>query len=193
MSGVNVERRRFVMPTGWWGAALFIATEATLFGTLFGTYYYLRFKDPQWPPAGVPEPKVALPLILTGVLLTSTVPVFLGSRAARAGRARLAWAFFLVALLIQGGYLGVQIHEFLGDLDKFSPHDSAYASIYFTLLGVHHAHVAVGMLLELWLLGKLLGGLNRYRLVAVRVTAFYWYFVSAAAIGVVLTQVYPAL
>ena len=194
MSWVNVQRRaRFVMPTGLWGAALFVATEATLFGTLFGTYYYLRFKTPQWPPAGVPEPKVALPLILTGVLLASTVPVFLGSRAARSGQARLAWLFFLVALLIQGGYLGVQIHEFLGDLDKFSPHDSAYASIYFTLLGVHHAHVAVGMLLELWLLSKLLGGLNRYRLVAVRVTAFYWYFVSAAAIGVVLTQVYPAL
>jgi heme/copper-type cytochrome/quinol oxidase subunit 3 len=192
-SAARVERRRLAQPSGWWGAALFIATEATLFGTLFATYFYLRFNTTPWPPAGVPEPKVALPLILTGALVTSTVPVFLGSRAARAGNARLAWLFFFVALLIQGGYFGIQVHEFLSDLDKFSPHNSAYASIYFTLLGAHHAHVVVGMLIELWLLGKLLGGLTNYRLVGVRVAAFYWYFVNLAAIAVVLVQVFPAL
>jgi cytochrome c oxidase subunit III len=192
-SAARVERRRLAMPNGWWGAALFIATEATLFGTLFATYFYLRFNTTQWSPPGVPEPKVTVPLILTGVLVASTVPVFLASRAARAGNARLTWLLFLVALVIQGGYLGVQMHEFLSDLDKFSPHGSAYASIYFTLLGTHHAHVAVGMLLELWVLAKLLGGLTGYRLVGVRVAAFYWYFVSVAAIGVVLTQTYPAL
>jgi heme/copper-type cytochrome/quinol oxidase subunit 3 len=181
------------MPSGWWGMALFIAAEATLFGTLFATYFYFRFNTAHWPPPGVPEPKVALPLILTGVLVASTVPVFLGSRAARGGNVRAAWLFFFVALLIQGGYLGVQVHEFTSDLAKFSPQDTAYASIYFTMLGVHHVHVALGMLLELWVLGKLLGGLTSYRLTGVRVTAFYWYFVSAAAIAVVLTQVYPAL
>jgi cytochrome c oxidase subunit 3 len=192
-SGVRVERRRRSMPSGWWGAALFIATEATLFGTLLATYFYLRFNTPRWPPAGVPEPKVALPLILTGVLVASTVPVLLGSRAARAGNARAAWLFFFVALLIQGAYFGVQMHEFLGDLAKFSPHATAYASIYFTLLATHHAHVAVGMLIELWLLAKLARGLTSYRLVGVRVAAFYWCFVNLAAVAVVLTQVYPAL
>ena len=193
MSGLNVERKRISMPAGWWGTLLFVATEATLFGTLFATYFYLRFNTSQWPPAGVPEPKVALPLILTGVLVATTIPVFFGTRAALAGRARLAWLLFFVALVIQAGYFGVQVHEFLGDLDKFSPHDSAYASIYFTLLGAHHAHVVVGMAIEVWLLAKLLGGLTPYRLVGVRVAALYWYFVNAVAIGVVLTQVYPAL
>jgi len=193
VTSATVAKRRLSMPGGWWGAVLLVATEATLFASLFATYYFLRFNTAQWPPPGVPEPKVTLPLILTGVLLASAVPVLLGSRAARAGNVRLAWLLFLVALLVQGAYLGVQIHEFLGDLDRFSPHDSAYASIYFTLLGVHHAHVAVGMLIELWLLWKLLGGLTRYRLVAVRVAALYWSFVSLVGIGVVLTQVYPAL
>jgi heme/copper-type cytochrome/quinol oxidase subunit 3 len=181
------------MPNGWWGAALFIAAEATLFSTLFATYFFLRFDTRRWPPPGVPEPKVALPLILTGVLVATSAPVFLALRAARAGEARAAWLLFLAALLVQGGYFGVQVHEFLGDLGRFSPHDSAYASIYFTLLGVHHAHVVLGMLLELWLLWKLLGGLTRYRLVGARVTALYWYFVNVTAIAVVLTQVYPAL
>ena len=187
------DRRRLAMPNGWWGAALFIATEATLFGTLIATYYYLRFNTPRWPPPGVEQPKLALPLILTAILVSTTVPIFYAVRAARDGNAPLAWLLFFVALVIQAGYFGVQVHEFLGDLDKFSPHDSAYASIYFTLIGAHHAHVVVGMAIELWVLWKLLGGLTNYRMIGVRVAAFYWYFVNFMAIAVVLTQVYPRL
>jgi cytochrome c oxidase subunit III len=186
-------RRPQAMPTGMWGMALFIATEATLFGTLFATYFYLRFNTTRWPPPGVPGPKVALPLILTAVLVASTVPVFFASRAADAGNARLAWLLFLGAFVVQGAYLGVQIHEFVGDLGKFGPHDSAYASIYFALLGAHHLHVALGLALEVWLLGALLRGLTRYRLVGVRAISMYWYFVSLLGVAVVLTQVYPAL
>jgi heme/copper-type cytochrome/quinol oxidase subunit 3 len=58
---------------------------------------------------------------------------------------------------------------------------------------VHHAHVAVGILLSLWLLGRLLGGLTNYRLVALRAITAYWLFVSAAGVCVVLTQLYPSL
>jgi cytochrome c oxidase subunit III len=192
-AAARVERRRMAMPNGWWGAILFIATEATLFGCLIATYFYLRFNNAHWPPLGVEPPKVALPLILTGVLVSTTIPIFFAGKAARAGNARLAWILFFVALLVQGGYFGVQVHEFLSDLDKMSPHDSAYASIYFTLIGAHHAHVVVGMLIEIWVLAKLLGGLTNYRLIGVRVAAFYWYFVNFMAVAVVLTQIYPSL
>jgi cytochrome c oxidase subunit III len=192
-SAARVDAKRTALPSGWWGAALFIATEATLFGTLFGTYFYLRFNTPVWPPNGVEPPKVAVPLILTGCLVATTIPVFFGARAARAGDRTLAWWLFLIALLIQGGYFGVQVHEYLSDLSKFSPKHSAYGSIYFTLLGAHHAHVVVGMAIELWVLWKLLFGLTNYRLIGVRIAAIYWYFVNALAIGVVLTQIYPSL
>src|SRR5256885_6585978 len=192
-AAARVDRSRLAMPNGWWGEALFIATEATLFGTLIATYYYLRFNATHWPPPGVEHPKVALPLILTAILVATTVPIFFAVRAARAGSARLAWLLFLVAVVVQAGYLGVQVHEYLSDLDKMSPQGSAYASVYFTLIGAHHAHVVVGMALELWVLWKLLGGLTNYRLTGVRVAAFYWYFVNLLAIAVVLTQVYPSL
>src|SRR5207248_2129754 len=36
----------------FWGMAMLIASEATLFGTFIGTYYYLRFTDIHWPPPG---------------------------------------------------------------------------------------------------------------------------------------------
>ena len=189
----RVEARRRSLPAGLWGTLLFIATEATLFGTLIGTYFYLRFHNTSWPPPGIEPPKVALPLAITGVLVLSSVPMFLASARARAGRVHGAIAFLLVALAMQIGYLVVQIHLFQSDLHKFSPKGSSYGSIYFTLLGADHAHVLLGILLDVWVLGRLLGGLTNYRLVTVRVVTFYWYFVSALSIAIVLTQLSPSL
>jgi cytochrome o ubiquinol oxidase subunit 3 len=99
----------------------------------------------------------------------------------------------LVALAVQAAYLGIQFHEFSSELDKMDPKGSSYASIYFTLLGAHHLHVAVGILAELWLIGRLLSGVTNYRLVALRCIALYWYVVAAIGVAVVFTQIYPSL
>ncbi len=37
-------------PSGWWGMALFLCAEATLFGILIATYFYLDFDARSWPP-----------------------------------------------------------------------------------------------------------------------------------------------
>jgi cytochrome c oxidase subunit 3/cytochrome c oxidase subunit I+III len=187
------DRARRTPPAGWWAMLLFVCSEATFFGLMIASYFYLRFQVVHWPPDGVEKPKVALPLILTAILVSATVPLIAAVRAGRAGRVALAWVLVLVALIIQSGYLGVQVHEFLSDLDKVHPKASSYGSIYITLLGAHHLHVAVGILLELWLLGRLLGGLTSYRLTALRTIALYWYFVNAVAVAVVLTVTYPSL
>ena len=190
---VAVERRRVAQPNGWWGMAIFCASEAMLFGLLIATYAYLRFRAAQWPPHGVPEPKVALPLLLTALLLTSSLPIALASRAAREGRAASARTALAAALAIQATYFGVQIHLFLADLAKFTPQQGAYGSAYYTLVGAHHTHVAVGLLLDAWLLLRLFGGLTTYRVNGLRATAFYWHFVNALAVLVVLAQISPSL
>ena len=186
-------RRRRSSPNGWWGVALLVATEAALFGSLMASYFYLRFTATLWPPPGVEDPKVALPLVLTGVLVLTSVPMFVAARAARNGKVALAWRAILLATLVQAGYLTVQILLFRDDLNSFSPKDTAYGSVYFTLLAAHHVHVLIGILLCLWLLARLASGLTNYRLIAVRVVAFYWYFVSAVGVLVVLTQLSPSL
>ena len=186
-------RRRIAFPLGWWGVMLLVATESAFFGTLIASYFYLRLKVSQWPPAGIEPPDVTAPLILTGVLVSTSVPMFLAARAARAGRVRPAWLLLLAAVLVQAAYLGVQIHLFGSDLDKFEPGDNAYGSIYFTLLAAHHLHVFVGVLMVFWLLARLAFGLTSYRVVAVTVVAVYWYFVNVAAVAVVFTQISPAL
>jgi heme/copper-type cytochrome/quinol oxidase subunit 3 len=190
---VAVDGGRRDMPNGWWGVLIFICSEATLFGLLIGSYFYLRFYNAHWPPVGVDKPKVALPLVLTAILVSTAVPLFMAVRAARRGQVRAAWLLVVLALLVQAGYLGVQIHEFASDLDKMSPKDSSYASMYFTLLGAHHLHVAVGILLELWLVARLLSGMTNYRVNALRAIALYWYFVATLGVAVVFTQIYPSL
>lgn len=184
---------RRTLSNGVWGALLLIATEATLFGTLLASYFYLRFKSAAWPPEGVQEPEVALPLALTVVLLLSTAPLLLAAAAARRGRRETAWLLVVAASVFQGGYLAWQIVLYADDAAHLAPTESAYASIYLTLLMVHHAHVAIGLLLDVWVLARLGAGLTSYRVVTMRVVALYWAFVAAVGVLVVLTQVSPSL
>jgi heme/copper-type cytochrome/quinol oxidase subunit 3 len=177
----------------WWGMAMFIAAEATLFGVMVATYFYLRFKNLEWPPHGIPDPKLAVPLVLLAVLIATSVPMQLALRAAHARRLGAARLFLLVSLIVQAGYFAMQVHEYAGDLQRFTPAEHAYGSIYYTLLGADHAHVALGLLLNLWLLGKLARGLTRYRLNALSAITFYWHAVIAITIVVTLTTLSPAL
>ena len=184
---------RAAKPNGWWGMVVFVATEVTLFATLIGSYYDLRFKTPQWPPPGVPDPKLTLPLVLMGALVATSIPVQLGSSFATRGRARAAQLMFLAAIGVQATYFALQIHLFADDLSRFTPQGSAYGSIYFTLVGTHHLHVLVGMLLEVWLVLRLVTGVTRYRSVGVQATAVYWHAVNVLAVAVTLVQLSPSL
>jgi heme/copper-type cytochrome/quinol oxidase subunit 3 len=193
-AAARVALQRRALPNGWWGAALLVATETTLFGTLIASYFYLYSYTTQWPPAGVEHPKVALPLVLTGALVATSVPMFLAARAARAGRVGATAAWIALALAVQAGYLAVQIIELKGNLDGFTPRTGgAYASAYYTLLVAHHAHVLLGILMSGWLLSRLATGLTNYRVVATRVIALYWYFVNAVGVAVTLTVISPSL
>ena len=191
-AGSAAELRRS-FPNGVWGIALFIATEATLFGTLIASYWYLRFRHPDWPLGDIAPPKAAAPLALTAVLVATSIPMFLGSAAAGRGQRQRALLLVLLAALVQAGYLAAQIHLFADDLSKFTPKTNAYGSIYFTMLAAHHFHVLLGILLDLFVVWRLVAGLTNYRVIGVRAISWYWHFVNAVAVIVTLTQVSPSL
>src|SRR5205823_7353972 len=130
---------RVARPNGWWGMLLFALTEATLFGAIFGSNYYLRFRAVHWPPAGVPEPSVAVPLVLAFVLAATSLPMAVASRAARAGDLARTRAALVTAVVVQAGFFAMQVNLFENDLAKFTPQGSSYGSIYFTMLGAHQA------------------------------------------------------
>ena len=80
---VEAERRR--RPQGRGARSSSSPPSSTLFGSLIATYFYLRFKDATWPPPGVPKPEVTLPLVFTGMLILSVVPLAGAVRAAKGG------------------------------------------------------------------------------------------------------------
>ena len=99
--GVRLAQRRRALPNGWWGMALFLCSEVTIFGTLIATYFYLQFGVRHWPPAGIAPEKVTDPSIATGVLVATVVPMFLAARAARMGSRGTVLRMVLVALIVQ--------------------------------------------------------------------------------------------
>jgi heme/copper-type cytochrome/quinol oxidase subunit 3 len=187
VTGYAVAAKQVGRPAAWWGMVILIASESTLFGCLIGTYYYLRFRSAAWPPDGLPEPSLVVPLILLAVLVSTTIPMRLAANAAVAGRLAATRLFLALALLVQSGYFAYEVHDFSVQLHRFDITRNAYSSIYYTLLGADHAHVALGILFNLWLLGKLARGFTGYRVHATQAIALYWYAVNVLTIVVIGT------
>src|SRR2546423_12727959 len=95
---------------------VFLATETTLFGCLVGSYFYLRFKAVHWPPPGIEAPKIAVPLVLTGVLVATSVSMQGAFNLAKRGRPRLAWLALLLSLVVQAGYFAMQMRLYQDNL-----------------------------------------------------------------------------
>ena len=187
MSDYPIAVRPAGRPTAWWGMVILVASEATLFGAFIGTYYYLRFKTPVWPPDGIPEPRLVVPLILVASLAATSVPMRLAATAARTGRLAATRLFVGIALVVQCGYFAYEVHDFSDQLHRFDITRDAYSSIYYTLLGADHGHVLLGILFNLWLLGKLARGLTTYRVNAAQAIAWYWHAVNILTIVVLGT------
>jgi cytochrome c oxidase subunit I+III len=182
----TVVDERLARPNGWWGMAVFVATEATLFATLIGTYVYLRLGSKHWPPPGIAKPQVLVPMLLTLALVLTSPLVQI------AWRRRVA-APLVAAAAIQTTYLVWQTHDFVGLIHSTPPSHSAYASILATMLAADHLHVLLGLLLVAWLLLRFARGLTDYALSGLRATAFYWHAVNTITVVVLLVQLSPHL
>ena len=179
---------------GWWGMVLLIATEATLFAVLIASYFYIRFKSPDWPQGGINDPTLARPLLNNGVLLASVVPIYLAERAVFRERQALLRLGLACAFLLLLAYLALQADSFRTSWHAFKPSENTYASLVYTIVGAHWLHVAAGTLLLAFVQVRAwLGHFGAERNVPVQVTALYTYFIALLAIPVFLTSVSPAL
>lgn len=184
-------RARHPRSSGWWGMLIFASAEATLVGSIVGSYFYLRITTSVWPPPGTPKPALFWPLVLSAVLAATLLPFWGALGRARRGERRRALELLVLATLAQTGYLAFQIHLFDDNLARFAPQQSAYASVYYVLLGAAHAHVVVGLLFDLWLLARLSMRITPYRLAAFEAISLYWLVVVAITLVVVATELSP--
>jgi heme/copper-type cytochrome/quinol oxidase subunit 3 len=177
---------------GWWGMVWLITTEATLFGILIASYFYLRaVSGPQWPPDDIPPPALELPLVMTAILWSSSLPVHIADRGIRAGNQRRLRLGLAAGFLLGATFLGMQfVLEWPETLAEFTPQTNAYGSAFFTITGFHAAHVAIGLLLLLWTQARAWqGAFDEHRHVTVQNVAIYWHFVDAVW-AVVLLSLY---
>lgn len=166
---------------------LLIATEATLFLLLVSTYFYLRHEaHGPWPPAPLTDPKYVKPLVAMVVLVASSVPMVVATRAARNGRFATVRTALSVALLLAIAFLAFEWVLVSDSLDTFRPQDNAYGSIYYTLIGVHYAHTVAGALAVEWTILRSRRFTTEHHL-TLRVVALYWHFVNVIAVVVFLT------
>jgi heme/copper-type cytochrome/quinol oxidase subunit 3 len=166
---------------GWWGMVGLIGTDAMLFALLIACYFYLRFRSgPTWPPDGISDPKLRVPLIMTVILWSSSIPVHSADRAIREGdvsrlKRGLAAGFALGAtfLIITFALEWPDAH------DEFGPTTNVYGSLFFTITGFHAAHVLVGLLISSWVLTRAWqGAFDESRHLSVQNFAMYWHFVD---------------
>jgi heme/copper-type cytochrome/quinol oxidase subunit 3 len=160
--------------------AMLITTEATLFALLFFSYFFLRAQTPEWPPAGIEPPDLALIWLMTGLLLFSSVPMHFADRAIRAGRIGRMRLGLAITFALGGTFLGLQGVEYASTIEEFVPETNAYGSLFFTITGFHGLHVFVGLVMNAVVqLRSWRGHLSAERHMPVQLTAMYWHFVDA--------------
>ena len=174
----------------WWGMVWLIATEATLFAILIASYFYIRFRSgPTWPPGEIADPELVLPLIMSAILLSSSVPVHLGAKAIRKGNQAGLRAGLLLGWILGAAFLAITLAvEWPEKLHEFTPTTNAYGSLYYTITGFHASHVAVGLLMSLWvqMLARR-GAFDARRHLSVENFAMYWHFVDVVWVAVFLS------
>jgi cytochrome c oxidase subunit III len=168
--------------SGWFGVWCLVATESALFAYLLFSYFYCALQGIEpWPPDG--KPHLALPLINTVVLLSSSVAVWFGERGVRKGSRPQLLAGLILGIVLGAIFVAIQLVEWSHKL--FTPTSSLYGSLFFTITGFHMAHVVVGLLMLLVLLGwSSLGYFNEERNGPIAVGAVYWHFVDAVWLAV---------
>jgi heme/copper-type cytochrome/quinol oxidase subunit 3 len=169
---------------------LFIATEATVFGILFATYFYLRFRNmPAWPPDGIEKPTLGLPLIMSVLLLTSSVPMHIAEVGVKKGRQTWLKAGLAGSFLLGAGFLVIMlVLEYPEKLNEFTAQTNVYGSLFFLITGLHGSHVFVGLVMNAWAQVKAARGrFDEHHHLTMLNVAVYWHFVDVIWIFVFLT------
>lgn len=166
------------------GMALFIISEAFLFGSLFWTYFYLRAKTTVWPPEGV-HLEVALMSANTLILLASSATMERALASIKRGDERGLVRGLSATVLLGSAFLAIKALDWLKA--PFRPWDHAYGSIYFTLTGFHALHLLIGILVLGALLIRARRGLfSPGRCLPLEVGGLYWHFVDGVWVLVFL-------
>jgi cytochrome c oxidase subunit 3 len=170
------------------GMLLFIISEVMLFGAFFTAYFFLRVvADDPWPAPGTELP-VLIAGVNTAILLSSSLTMHWALVGAKNGNRFAMKAGLFTTFMLGLTFLTVQINEYFHI--GFAVNESAQASIFYGLTGLHGAHVFVGLTLLLMATVRAFRGhFSPAEHRGIEVPGIYWHFVDVMWI-VVYTTVY---
>lgn len=161
------------------GMGIFIFTEIMLFGAFFTAYFFIRVVDgADWMPPGQ-----VLPVAVAGansiILFSSSVTMHWALEGIKHNNRKALKAGLVLTILLGATFLGIQINEYvhLG----FLPKDSAQATVFFSLTGLHGAHVAVGLIILSTVARRAFKGHygpEKEKRWGVEIPGVYWHFVD---------------
>jgi heme/copper-type cytochrome/quinol oxidase subunit 3 len=170
----------------------FLGSECLFFGSLITTF--LLYRGKVLPDSG-PRPADIYDIPYTSVssfvLLMSSLTMVLALAAIQRGDPRTMRIWLLATALLGTTFVGGQIFEFTDFVQEGLKLGSSPAgSAFFVLTGFHGAHVSVGILMLLSLVGmSIVGRLQPGAARKVELIGLYWHFVDIVWI-VIFTVVY---
>lgn len=139
----EMEEQKDLKSLGFW---IYLMTDCILFGSLFATYIVLR-TGTNGGPGGNELFDMPFVLAETLILLTSSFVCGLAVLAARTGRKLAALSPLGVTFLLGAAFLTLEITEFTNLAGEgHGWWASAFLSAFFTLVGTHGLHIAIGLL-----------------------------------------------
>lgn len=167
---------------GFW---VYLMTDCLLFAGLFAAYAVLGQEA-----AGGPTGKelFELPNVLkeTGCLLASSFTFGLATLAMQADRRAGVLGWLVITQLLGLTFLGMEFGEFSHLVSiEAGPDRSAFLSSFFTLVGTHGMHVALGSIWMLVVIAQVAKfGLTRIMRTRLLCLGLFWHFLDIVWIGV---------
>jgi len=162
------------------GIWVFVIADMTVFGGLFALFLAGRHQHPALYEASRHTLNPSFGGVNTIILLTSSWLVVLALDAVRNGRTRAAPYLLAGALACGGAFMvskGIEYTEKINDHITLVTND--FYMYYFTLTGIHLAHVVAGnvVLVVLWFKARA-GAFDPERPVVLECGATYWHMVD---------------
>jgi cytochrome c oxidase subunit 3 len=159
------------------GMLLFIISEVMVFGAFFTAYFFIRVVNGNpWPADGTELPKL-IAGVNTAILLSSSITLHWALESVKRGNRTGLKAGMFATFFLGATFLFIQVNEYVHI--GFAPSNSAQASIFFGLTGLHGAHVFIGLLLLAFVNIRVFRGHfspEEHR--GVEIPGIYWHFVD---------------
>ena len=169
----------FSIPTKKLAMWLFIIADTMTFAACLVAYGFVRNGAPDWPR---PFHSITNVAIMTFILLTSSLTMLLGLRAARAGDKAGAFRWTMITAALGIAFALLHIREWMGLIDEGmtlfkNPWGTGlFGASFFSITGLHLTHVTCGVIALIVVGVRYKGG--RYNADDIEILGLYWHFVD---------------